>query len=62
MKAGDLVRFRKQPDPSTGLIVQVRLVDFARHGTYVIGVSWSFMPGTIGWQKSSQLEVISEGR
>jgi len=60
MKIGDLVRFQKQPDPATGVIVQIRAADYAQHGRLIVGVIWNFWPQTIVWQQVQQLEIINE--
>ena len=59
MKVGDLVRFRQQPDPAIGLIVEIRP---GRAGYHGIGIMWDFLNGQIGWQARKDIEVISEGR
>ncbi len=59
MKVGDLVRFRQQPDPAIGLIVEIRQGGPGYHG---IGIMWDFLNGQIGWQARKDIEVISESR
>jgi hypothetical protein len=51
MQVGDLVRFRRQPDPATGVIV-----DIDKLGR--LGIAWSFLDGRIGWQSRQDVEVI----
>ena len=51
MKVGDLVRFRRQPDPATGIIV-----DIDKLGR--LGIAWSFLDGRIGYQHPNDVEVI----
>ena len=51
MKVGDLVRFRRQPDSATGIIV-----DIDKLGR--LGIVWSFLNGRIGWQNRQDVERI----
>ena len=60
MKVGDLVRFRQQPDPAVGVIVEIDAR--VRRGQHCIGIAWSFLDGQTGWQKKADVEVISESR
>ncbi len=62
MKVGDLVRYKKQPDASLGVIVAI---DTLKPNYYGIRVLWQGLtPGIdiIGWQKTEDLEVIDADR
>ena len=60
MKVGDLVRFRRQPDPAVGLVVEIN--NKPRRGWCPVGVRWDFLLGKVGYQNPRDLEVISESR
>lgn len=62
MKVGDLVRFRQQPDPAIGIIVEVDNITNRARGNHCVGIAWDFLNGQIGWQTQTEVEVISEGR
>jgi len=55
LKVGDLVRFRQQPDPATGVIVNID--KFGR-----LGILWSFLNGQIGYNHRGDVEIISASR
>ena len=55
MQVGDLVRFRCQPDPATGVILDID--KFGR-----VWIAWSFLDGRTGYQNADQVEVISANR
>ena len=59
MKVGDLVRFRRQPDPAVGLVVEQRTSGL---GWCPVGVRWGFLLGEVDYQNPRDLEVISESR
>ena len=54
MQVGDLVRFRQQPDPAIGVIVDI--------DSYCVAIAWSFLDGRIGWQSRKDVEVINASR
>ncbi len=55
MQVGDLVRFRQQPDPATGVIVDID--KFGR-----LGILWNFLNGQIGYNHRGDVEVINASR
>ena len=55
MQIGDLVRFRRQPDPATGIIV-----DIDKLGR--LGILWSFLSGQIGYNHRGDVEVVNASR
>ena len=52
MQIGDLVRFRRQPDPATGVIVTIDKLGR-------LGIAWSFLDGRIGYQHPNDVEIIA---
>ena len=60
MNVGDLVRFRQQPDPAVGVIVEVD--NSPKRGSHCVAILWSFLDGQIGWQTEIDVEVISASR
>ncbi len=58
MKVGDLVRFRLQPDPAVGIVVEID--NSPKRGRHSVAITWDFLDGQIGWQRPSTVEVISE--
>ena len=63
MKIGDLVRFKQQPDPARGIVVQVRGKGTShRFGILWTGTGFDLMENRICWQVGDDIEVASEGR
>ena len=62
MKVGDLVRFRQQPDPAIGVVVEVDNITNRARGSRNVSIAWDFLNGQIGWQTQAEVEVISESR
>ena len=60
MQVGDLVRFRQQPDPAVGVIVEID--NSAKFGLRCVAIAWDFLCGQIGWQRKNEVEVISGSR
>ena len=60
MQVGDLVRFRQQPDPAVGVIVEID--NTPKRGRHCLAIVWDFLNGQIGWQTKDDVEVISESR
>jgi len=52
VQVGDLVRFRRQPDPAIGVVV-----DIDKLGR--LGIAWSFLNGRIGWQNANEVEIVA---
>ena len=57
MQVGDLVRFRQQPDPAFGVVVEID--NITRRGHRNVAILWDFLNGQIGWQTQDEVEVIS---
>ena len=67
MKVGDMVRFKhdaaaKGYDPARGLVVEID--DSPIRGTHRVAVlwggsGWDQLDGKVGWQKSSEIEVVT---
>jgi len=55
MQVGDLVRFRLQPDPAIGVVVNID-----KSGR--LGIAWSFLRGQIGYNHRGDVEVVNASR